>query len=336
MRPRAGRAPRAAAAAATLAAAAVLAGCAAPIPTPNPDPEPAEPLPVLGVTQTEDVLTAVDEALAAGDEARDVDALRPRVEDPALAMRAAQYTLQERSSGERNPTPLTTSDQVLVIAATDGWPRTLLAVTEPPEGTTSPLLLTLRQDDPRAQYRLWSWARLFPGVETPPFASPEIGSAELPADATGFVATPAETVSRYADVLVKGSESEYAGQFASDPFVEQIRSSVDTARDNLDGIAEVSYAAGPVEGQVVALGTADEGAVVVGVLSTSLTVRKTLQGSTLRLGGELGQWLGDGTVPSIARATYTSIVAFEVPAAAEGATITVLGAERALVDVARQ
>jgi hypothetical protein len=331
MRTRAGRALGAA-----LATGALLAACAAPIPAPNPDPEPAEPLPVLDTSQTEDVLAAVQEALAAGDAARNVDALRPRVEDPALAMRSAQYTLQERSSGRRTPTPLSTEDQVIVVAATDAWPRTLLAVTLPPEGTTSPLLLTLAQDDPRAQYRLWSWARLFPGVQTPPVASPEVGSPELPADATGLVATPAETVSHYADVLVKGSSSEYAGQFESDPFIDQVRKEAQSARDNLSGIADVAFQASAVPDEVVALGTADEGAVVVGELTTSLTFTKRLQGSTLRLGGELGQWLGDGTVPSIAKATFTAIVAFNVPKAAEGAKITVLGAERVLVNVLKQ
>lgn len=324
---------------AALAGGALLAGCAAPIPTADPDPAPPAPLPVLDATQTEDVLTAVDEALRSGDEARDVEALRPRVEDPALAMRAAQYTLQDRSNGERPPTPLTTSDQVVVIAASDEWPRTLMAITQPAEGATSPLLLTLRQDDPRSPYRLWSWARLFPGVQTPAVPTVELGSPPVPADASGYVTTPAEALAHYADVLLNGSESQHADEFADpdDPFVRLVRGDVDVARTNLSGIADVQFEATPVEGQVVALGTAEESALVVGVLTLRTTYTKTLEGSTVTLGGDVGWWLGENRdIPQSTVVTHTSVVGLSLPAEAEGAQISVLGAERVLADVTRQ
>jgi hypothetical protein len=319
-----------------LVAALALAGCTPAVPEPAPAPTPGSPAAVLSVDQADAVIQALDEVLVAGDEAKDAAALAPRVEDPALAMRAAQYTLDQRSNGERTPSPLTTAHDVRVIAATDTWPRTLIAVTDPPEGTTSPLVLTLKQNDPRSQYKLWAWARLFPGIETPPLAQPEVGSPQLPPDASGLVLTPEETVAAYADVLAQGGDSEYAATFGSDPFVDQLRSSASTVSSNLQGLADVSFQASPIEGAVVAMGTADGGAIVVGTITNSLTIKKTLTGSTLELGGEIKQWLGDGTIPSIAKVTYTSPVVFEVPAAADGATITVMGAEQVLVDATKQ
>lgn len=317
-------------------AALALAGCAPALPEPAPEPTPPAPLAVLDPDQAAAVITALDEVLVAGDSAKDAALLAPRVENPALSMRAAQYTLDERSDGQRAPTPLTTADQVRVVAATDTWPRTLIAVTEPPEGTTSPLVLTLKQDDPRDQYHLWTWARLLPGVETPPLANPETGSPQLPSDASGLVLTPTETVAAFADVLAKGDQSEHAATFTTNPFLEQVRSELQSQTSNLEGLARVELQAAPVEGAVYAMGTVDDGAVVVGVLTLSTTITKTLSGSTLTLGGPIGQWLGEGTIPSIAKVTYTAPVVFEVPAAADGATITVMGAERVLVDATKQ
>lgn len=312
-----------------------LAGCAVAIPDPQPDPVPAAPVSVLSETQVDAVLAAVTETLAAADGALDGEALAARLGDPALAMRRAQYTLAERSDGARALTPLTTQDQVVVVAATDAWPRTVMAVTTPPEGATVPLLIVVTQAEPRAPYTMRSWVRLFPGVETPAFASPEVGSPPVPADAGGLVATPSDTVARYADLLARGSESEHAGTFESDPYSESLAESLSSSRSTLEGIADVTFGADPVEDHLVALGTADGGALVVGTVITTTTYTKTLEGATLTLRGEVGEWLGDGDVPTSATATHLSTVAFYVPVAADGATITVLGAERVLSDATK-
>lgn len=317
-------------------AAALLAGCAAVLPQTSPDPVPTPPLPVLEREQVDSVLAAVAETLAAADEARDGDALAARVENPALAMRTAQYLLADRSGGSRAPTPLTTDDQILVVGATDTWPRTVMAVTQPPEGATVPLLLVLRQEEPRAQFKLWTWARLFPGVETPALASPEVGSAEVAADAEGLAMTPAEAIARYADVLEKGDESEHGDLFDGDPFRSQIRDALTRDRASVEGIATIGMTARPVENQVVALATADGGAVVVGAIRVSTTYTKTLEGSTLVLGGEVGDWLDSGTVPSAAAIHHDTVVALVVPAPADDVTVPVVGAERVLVDVSVQ
>lgn len=319
-----------------MATAAALAACAVVLPQPNPDPVPGDPQPVLSVAQADEVLGAVGEVLAAADAAADVNVLATRADNPALTLRLAQYTLAERSGGARVPTPLTTDDQVLVIAASESWPRTIMAITTPPEGTNLPLLLVIRQEEPRGQYLLSSWVRLFPGIETPPVASPEVGSAELPPDATDLLVTPADALAQYSDFLVNGAASPYAANFAEDPLFLQLRGGLETNVATLQGIADVFFTAAPLEGYVVSLATADGGALVVGSIATVTTYTKTLEGATLTLGGEIGQWLGDGTVETSASAGYDTPVAMYVPPAGGAGVITVLGAERVLVNATKQ
>lgn len=319
-----------------LAATLTLAACAVALPQPDPEPEPPEPLPVLSTEQAGRVLAAVDEVLTTADAALDPAALPTRVEDPALTMRSAQYTLTQRSGGARPLGDITTDEQVLVIAASDSWPRSVLAVTPPPEGSATYLALVLRQDDPRSQYKLWGWVRLFPGVETPPMATPEAGSPELPPDAPGLVATPEETVAGYADFLVNGANSASASIFGTDPLAQSLAEGLATSRANLSGIADVGFAAEPVADQLVSFETAEGGAVVIGTIRTSTSYTKTLEGATLTLGSDIGQWLGDGNVPTAAAVTRDAVVAFSVPPAAEGAVVKVLGAEIVLVDASKQ
>jgi hypothetical protein len=313
---------------------ALLAGCAPGLPEPDPDAAQAEPLPVLTLDQGESVLAETGETIAAADQALDGGRLGARAAGPAHELRQAQYTLAQRSGGERPPSALTTADQVLILGATEGWPRTIMAVTEPPQGGNAPLLIVLRQAEPRDRYKLVSWVRLFPGVQTPEMAGPQAGSPQLPPDAEGLLASPGETVARYADVLAKGAESKHAGFFAADPYREQLKADLDASRASLREIAEVAFIATGERDSAVAMETADGGALVVGLVRTSTGFRKTLAGATLSLGGDIGDWLGDGQVPSRADARHASMVAFYVPPAGEG-TVTVLGAERVLTDATK-
>ncbi len=313
---------------------ALLAGCAQEIPQPSPDGVASEPQPVLAVEQGEAVLQAIGEVLAAADSSRDAGSLAARLADPALKLRAAQYTLAERSDGAREPTPLTTEDQVLILGATDGWPRTVMAVTQPPSGETAPLLIVVRQDDARSPYKLQDWVRLFPGVETPAMGSSDVGSLPLEPSAEGLRATPADTLSWYGDLLVNGTESEHADAFEPDPYVEALQAEIANGRTSLEGIADITLNALAERDGVIALETADGGALVVGQITTSTGYKKTLSGSTLVLSGEAGDWLGDGKVPALASVRHDSMVAFYVPPSEDG-KITVLGADRVLTDASK-
>src|SRR5690606_16956616 len=123
--------------------------------------------------------------------------------------------------------------------------------------------------DPRSQFQLWSWVRLFPGVEMPATAQPEVGSAPVDPAGTALLMTPEETLDAYIDVVDDGTDSEHADTFAADPLREGIRQTRGAYRKlvkDKGGIAETYQVArsGPY-----AIGTAEGGAIVVGSFRTT-------------------------------------------------------------------
>lgn len=320
---------------ATLAVAGSLAGCGpAPLPEPSASPAPETPVAVLDAEQLDSVLAKVGETLAAADAAADGEQLAGRVTGPAATMRRAEYQLAADSGGANTVTPLVTEGQVEVVAATDGWPRTVMVITTIPEETNLPLLLTLVQQDARANYQLWSWVRLLPGVQMPSTANPAVGSPVVPADSDQLVMTPAQALERYVDVLNRGSESEFAASFAQDAFR--------TGRDKrlADLNTAVAAAGSATQSATVnaagtwSLGTHDGGAIVVGAVDQTLAVKRTVAGSTLRLGTPFAfgaSQLVEGTIA----ASYLVTVAFYVPPSGSAEPVQVLGAEQVLTGTSR-
>ena len=315
-----------------LAAGLVLTGCSPELPQPTPQAAPAVPPPAVTLEQSERVLANVGEVLASGDAALAPTELASRVSGPALAARTAEYAVATATANAQPVTALPLTPQTLVVAGTTSWPRTQLVVTEQPDDLTSPRLLVLRQETPRSPYALWAWARLLPGVRMPATASPEVGSEPVAADATTLVATPADVVVQYADVLGNGDASAFAASFAApDPYRERITA----GRTQFQGIAAQgsgtfteTYAAVP--DQIVALETADGGAIVVGGMTTASTL--TISGASLTVPPEYAAVSG-GALPAGAvlrnslSVAYTDVVAFYVPPAGAAAPIQVLGAE---------
>jgi len=324
---------------ARLAAGAVttvllLAGCAGEVPQPEPEPAATAPQPVLDEDRIERILQDVQETIETADAELDPELLTDRVTGPALAMRDAEYRLSTASGGERTPTPLTTSSQVEVVAATDEWPRSLYVVSHVPDDANLPLLLVLTQESPRNQYKLWYWTTLLPGVQTPSTANPQAGSPPLAPDAEGLRLTPEQTVAAYAELLAD-PDGGNAELFAEDPFrtgyaemIRALRSTVEVA-----GEVEESYAVR--EGTVSAMETAEGGAVVVGVIDAKITLTRTVEGSTLEAGGDIGLLIGERPrIEGAAHAHYLMPVAFHVPPADSEEPVGVLGAVHALANVA--
>ncbi len=314
----------------------LLAGCAAELPQPEPEPAAATPAPVLDEARLDRVLAEVSETLATADAAGDAEALRPRVVGPALQLRAGEYRIAEATGGSDTPQPLTTTAQVEAVAATEGFPRTAMVITQVPEGGNLPLLLVLVQQSPRDQYQLWGWVDLFPGTQTPPLTHPDAGSQPLAPDAAGLVATPTEVVERYVESL-GDPDSELTAQFADDPYRTTVRESVTGIDTSIEaaGDATITFAVG--DDAPRALATADGGAIVVGELGSTRTYRKTVAGSTLTVAGSIGALLGEdkevrGTVSGISEV----LVAFYVPpATAEDTTIRPLGATSVTTEATR-
>jgi hypothetical protein len=310
----------------------VLTGCAAELPEPVEPPAPSEPPPATTLDQSQRVLTEVGEVLAAGDAAASADPLRPRVSGPALTARTAEYAVATATAGSQPVTPLPVEPQTLVIPSTTEWPRNQVVVTEQPDDLTSPRLLVLRQESPRAPYTLWAWARLLPGAQTPAMATPDTGSAPLPPDAPDLVATPADVVTQYADVLTNGDASAFAASFATpDPYRERLaagRAQFQQIASQASGSYTETYA--PVPDQLVAHETADGGALVVAGMTTASNL--TISGASLTVPAEFAAVSGGALPPNAVLRNslavgYTDIVAFYVPPADAAAPVQVLGAE---------
>mgnify|MGYP001239093159 CR=1 FL=1 len=313
--------------------ALLLAGCTGEVPQPEPDPTASAPFPVLDRDRMERILAEVGETIAEADAELDPELLTGRVTGPALAMRTAEYRLAEASDGERAPTPVSTASQVEAVAATEQWPRAVFVISHVPDDANLPLLLVLKQQDARSPYQLWYWTTLLPGVQTPSTAHIDSGSPQLAPDAERLVQTPAQTVAAYAGLLAD-PEADSAELFTDDPFrtgytemIEALRSTVEVA-----GEVEVDYSV--TEDSVVAMQTADGGAVVTGVIEAVLTITKNVDGARLEAGGDIGLLMGeDAQIEGAAEASYLIPVAFTVPPGDSADPITVLGASHVLADV---
>ena len=276
----------------------------------------------------EEILGEVSDALAAADDGGSAELAEPRVFGPAAAIRAAEYLLAA-AGDEDAVTQIPPAAQTLVVPTTDPWPRALMVVTESPDDLQAPLLLTLVQTGPRDQYRLWSWARLFPGVEMPPTAQPEIGSVPVEEDAEMLTVPPTDVLVRYIDVLTNGDASEHAGEFLPDDLREAVANNraAWTTLVGSNGSLTETYAAADVG--PFAIATADGGAIVVGVVQTVTTIG--LSNATLTISDQTAALVGGTTLHSNLVLTWDSVVVFVVPPEGSAEPVQVLGAEHALV-----
>ena len=315
----------------TAAVAATLmlgvTACAPELPTPDPEAAPVAERPVLATAQVEAVLADVGDALAEASTELERDRVDARLTGPARKIRRTELLVAERLDNTDYLTQLPTETKSVMVSTSAAWPRVVLAVSEQPELQTERLLV-LEQADARAQYQLWSWVRLFPGVELPAFAAPTTGSPQVAADAEGYLMTPDSAVARYADVLTKGSKSEHAELFAQDPFREQIAQIKKLQNEALkaaDGKQTMSFTAVP--GSVRALETVDGGVLLVGEM-TALEDRVAEEGATIAPGSRIERALARGLdVENEMSISYTSSVAIYLPAADGGDAPVVLGVE---------
>ncbi len=317
-----------------LATGLMLVGCAPNLPAARPDPVPAVPPPVLSVAQSTKVLGAIKTVLAAGDANMSDLALSTRLSGPALAIRSAEYKLDLGTGGVRVPTMLPMTAQALITPQTTAWPRSELVVTVQPDNLQSPRLLILRQNGPRDQYKLWGWTRLLAGVKMPRTADPALGSPLLAPDAPGLVATPQDVIAHYVDVLSHGTGSAYANEFEPDEYRTGLASSLALLQQGLSQVGTVadSYTVAP--DQLVSMGTATGGALVVAGITTVTTATVTVAGASFTLGATEAALAGASDVKQSETITWSDMVAFYVPPSGSGQRVTVLAAEHQRVSVA--
>ena len=258
---------------------------ATPGPTESEAPAEGEPteatVPAVTEPQMERIMRTISEFTVANDEARASDELETRFTGPALEARAADYTIRGTLPDQTQvlaipPGPLSVMlPQQTSADPTTGWPRTVLTVMESSDdAAVAPTALVLQQDSPRDQYHVLYTMSLVPGPEFPDVAPASIGAPIIAPEYKGLSLAPSQVSTAFADILMKGAESEYA------PLFDLEGTDLDdtlnaTARANevqgANPTITLSVSAVAGDAPVVALATNDAGALV------STLVRRTEQ-----------------------------------------------------------
>jgi hypothetical protein len=144
--------------------------------------------------------------------------------------------------------------------------------------------VVLRQESPRENYRLSYAVVLAPQVQLPDLPSASVGAPKLSKDSKLTLVSPFQTLEQYSDVINKGTESEFAGNFAlaTDRLFGLLGPSAQALRQESFGDAVVvSWNTQPTDAEIVAFGTADGGALVLATLQETESVRPIQTGATV-------------------------------------------------------
>ncbi len=319
------RALRGAALAVLLAGSAVLGGCARGE-TVQPAAGPEQPHAVVAPRQAERILDAVDAAVARAATATDPDRLPSRILGPARQEAAAAVRL--RAALRSRPTAARAPDRSrLLLTRAGGWPRWFL-VAGTVEGRPTPQLRVLWSPSAREPYGLWAQPALLPGAVLPTVAS-EPGALTLsPRSGRGLVRSPQQVVERYVEVLDRGDASPAAKEFSKDTFRTQLAAALSSARTSL-GAANVSSRHRRTSDPVLALRTADGGALVIAALQQESAVKVGPGQQAVKIDDkELAALFGGATIRKELRRTAVEVLVFAVPSARAGGPVRVIAASR--------
>ncbi|MDO4792446.1 MAG: hypothetical protein Q3999_08200 [Buchananella hordeovulneris] len=306
--------------------AVLLSGCSTPPPQ-NETSNAPDISPALTEAQIKAVVEDLNTVLTNG-KAGDQASLESRVMGPALRMRLAALDLEAKSGGQFPAGNLVAETTASTVSAGVKWPRTILDITEVPEGGHTPLLKVIRQDDAHADFRLWAWVRLLPGATVPSTLSAEVGvNDEFVEDSTAQ-----ELISNY--VQMAPAQVGNAAVEVDDAFTTALTAQVKNLTDSAQASGSVNSTLAAGTDGYVEIPTAEGGSIVVSTLVQTATFQRTAAGSTFTLGGTIGALLGeDKKVTGTVTATWDIAVAFVVPPKGVDRKAHVIGAERILRSV---
>ena len=131
--------------------------------------------------------------------------------------------------------------------------------------TIAPTALVLVQESPRENYHVLYSMALAPEADVPEVAPASIGAAPISPEFKGLVMPTGQVAAAYADVLLKGDESEFASAF--DPEGDLLREQLGVAgqkaiSDALPETADIAFSNAVGDSPTIALATNDAGALV--------------------------------------------------------------------------
>jgi len=236
------------------------------------DVEPTEPatpevVPAVTVPQMERIMRRIAVFTTEVDADADSQRLGERFTGPALEARKANYAIRKSLPDHAALPAIPASPLTLTLPQqATGWPRTVLTIAKNNDDETiAPTALVLRQDSPRENYKVLYATALVPDADVPEVAPASIGAPPINPEFKGLVMPTGQVAPAYADVLLKGDESEYAQFF--DPEGDVIRQQLGVEgqkaiADDLPDTADVAFSNAPGDSPTVALATNDSGALV--------------------------------------------------------------------------
>ncbi|MDT0157078.1 glycosyl transferase [Microbacterium sp. ARD32] len=267
--------------------------------TPSPSPTPTvvtpenQKQPVVTEKQGQRIVGEIAATLAKADKGLDAELAGSRLTGAALDARKTEYTLRGAIAG-RTTALVSPLDKVKVLLpeATDGWPRTALALTvDGADNTKPPVLLTMTQIDPWANYHVTSMAEMPASGEFPNVAPAWLGTTRVPADTAFLSLAPAAVADAFSDFVDAGDKSQYADRFdeLAQKFAQSVRDSrqaiVDgLAKANASKTSKAAFDMAPATYQPLSLATLGSGAVVSVSVLDDQKITPTAEGAMVRFG----------------------------------------------------
>ena len=323
----------------------LISGCAAPGDGPDPvGSASAEgnveevvdtPPPVVTPQQLTKILANVETVAGEADAEKSPTILQKRFTGPALELRGAHYKLMSKSR-KIAALPLIAGSPITfnLPAASDVWPRTIMAVTDEPGDAALPQLLVMQQKTPRSNYSVWYYVRLMPGAAIPAVPTPEVGAIPVEKNSLFLALKPSKLGAAYGDVLNNGARSLSAALFdlTKDEFYKQVSQSQKDQVANLT-TGKIAFTHRLGDPNIIALSTSGAGALVAVYMNDIYQIKPRTVGSAVAVTGQEKLLLGaDGSVRGV-RSLYGDMLLFYVPALSDKGRIKLLGATQGLVSV---
>ncbi len=331
--------------------AACTTGGAGVVATPTPEASEVAETPAVAVTenQLERIVSRIALTMQQADDELDADLAATRLAGPALELREASYTIRDDEDDFAIVPSIPAGDVQLTLpqrlpAEGDTWPRAVLAIVQAPptvddegvETQTPPLAVLLVQDDPRSQYKVhYAITVTLPeDADRPEVAPAALGAPLLPRDTPLLAVSPADVAAGYADLLLKGEESESFPLFQAegDTLVEQIGAAAKAERKaDLPDTASIAFSNAVGEAEIFSFVTNDGGALVMLYLTESESVKPTQAGAAVNAPAAVAALAGRSQSTRGIVATYGIQVLFSVPPVGSDEQVVLLGYTQGLI-----
>ena len=309
------------------ASVTATSGASSGAPAPSAPPAPSLNYPVVVEPQALRIGEAVEDAVAAAVQARDVAAAQGRVTGPAAEVLAAQLTIARVRTVPPPPAKTLVPARLLVPRAA-GWPRWFVAAGSVGKG--APAIRVLLSPSAREPYAVWAELTMLPGATLPEAANTPSGVATLAPTGPGLNMTPAEVASRYADLLNRGRASDYRTAFADDDFRTQLNARLAADRKQIvaTAVATLTSTHSAVKGTGYTLRTVDGGALVIVELRQAYQVRVEPGRGAVKADPDLAALAGKEVFSARLDRAAVEVLAFWVPSKGSSKPVRLIAASK--------